>query len=190
MRARILTDEWEAVGFGLPIVEFHDSASLARSPRLLSLGPDPLSPDFSQTEAVQRLREAGDTPIEEAILDQRRITGVGNVLKSETLFLADTYPYTPASALDDQRLLNVVRVAGRLLRENVAGVEGRSLAGAGAGRTTTRSMDSSARLYVYARTGKPCRRCGTPIQSRRAGRDARFTYWCPRCQPEKARGDQ
>jgi endonuclease-8 len=182
MRARILTDQWEAVGFGLPIAEFHDAPSLARSPRLGSLGPDPLSPAFSEAEAVRRLRAAHDLPVEEAILDQHRITGIGNVLKSETLFVARTFPFAPVSELDDDQLLRIVRAAARLLRENVAGVESRSMSATGAARTTTRSMDPGTRLYVYGRSGKPCRRCGTAIQQRRAGRDARFTYWCPRCQ--------
>ncbi|MGZ5261971.1 MAG: zinc finger domain-containing protein, partial [Burkholderiales bacterium] len=40
-------------------------------------------------------------------------------------------------------------------------------------------------LWVYGRDGQPCRRCGTPIQSRKQGRDARVTFWCPECQREK-----
>lgn len=186
MRARIVTKEWEAVGFGLPIAEFHDAASLARSPRLASLGPDPLSPAFDRGEAIRRLRAAGDAPIEEALLDQRRIAGVGNVLKSEALFLAGAYPYAAAAALDDEALSRVVEVAARLLRENVIGVERPALGRARASRSTTRSLDPSAQLYVYGRAGKPCRRCGAAIRFRRAGQHARVTYWCPRCQAAAA----
>ena len=36
------------------------------------------------------------------------------------------------------------------------------------------------RLFVYERTGKPCRRCRTPIRQFTQGQ--RSTYWCPRCQ--------
>lgn len=183
MRVRILTDAWEAVGFGLPIAEFHDAASLARSPRLLSLGPDPLAAGFDESEAVRRLRAAGDVPIEEALLDQRRITGVGNVLKSEALFVARTHPFDATSTLDDDRLLKIVEAAARLLRENVVGIDRPAIARRGASRNTTGSSDPSAQLYVYGRAGKPCRRCGTTIQFRRAGAHARSTYWCPRCQP-------
>ena len=51
------------------------------------------------------------------------------------------------------------------------------------GRRTTRSLDPSAKLWVYGRAGQPCRRCGSPIRSKKTGPDARVTYWCPRCQP-------
>jgi endonuclease VIII len=183
MRALIVTDEWEAVGFGLPIAEFHDAASLARSGRLVSLGPDPLAADFDPAEAVQRLQAAGDEPIEEALLDQRRVSGVGNVLKSETLFLAGTNPYAPVATLGDRQLSEIVRIAARLLRENVSSADRPPMSRGRLGRNTTRSSDPSARLYVYGRAGKPCRRCGTPVRVRRAGRHARSSYWCPRCQP-------
>ena len=38
-------------------------------------------------------------------------------------------------------------------------------------------------LWVYGRGGKPCRKCGTPIEAKKTGLDARVTYWCPNCQP-------
>jgi endonuclease-8 len=39
------------------------------------------------------------------------------------------------------------------------------------------------RLWVYKRTGEPCRHCGSAIVSRKQGFDARTSFWCPRCQP-------
>lgn len=182
MRVRIITETWEAVGFGLPVAEFHDATSLARHPRLLALGPDPLAPGFDEHEAVRRLRMAGEMPIEEALLDQRRITGVGNVLKSEALFLARAYPFAPASALNDENLVEIVRSSARLLRENVVAVDRPAIVHTRASRNTTRSSNPAAQLYVYGRAGKPCRRCGTAIAFRRAGTHARSTYWCPHCQ--------
>jgi len=50
------------------------------------------------------------------------------------------------------------------------------------GRRTTGSLDPSAKLYVYGRSGKACRRCGTAIQVSKSGADVRLTYWCPHCQ--------
>jgi endonuclease-8 len=52
----------------------------------------------------------------------------------------------------------------------------------GYGHRTTGSLDPSARLWVYGRAGKPCRKCGTKIRLRSSGADARLTYWCPQCQ--------
>jgi endonuclease-8 len=121
-------------------------------------------------------------PVEEALLNQRRMAGIGNVLKSEALFVARVDPYAPVSALDAATLEELVRVSQRLLRENVAGVERPVVARRSAARGTTRSADPAAQLYVYDRAGRRCRRCGTTIEYRRAGLHARATYWCPKCQ--------
>ena len=50
-------------------------------------------------------------------------------------------------------------------------------------RRTTARGNPDERLWVYRRTGEPCRRCGSEIQSRKQGPDARTTFWCPQCQP-------
>ena len=191
MRARIITDEYEAVGFGLPVAEFHDARSLARSERLRSLGPDPLSEAFDARDAAARLKSAGDVPIEEAILDQRRIAGVGNVLKSEALFIAGIHPYATASAIPDAAIVRLVEVCERLLHDNVIGLSARApIAIRSAARVTTRSANPAAHLYVYGNAGKPCRKCGTPILYRRSGQHARSTYWCPKCQTVGAADQQ
>ncbi|MGH9236860.1 MAG: zinc finger domain-containing protein [Vicinamibacterales bacterium] len=46
----------------------------------------------------------------------------------------------------------------------------------------------AARLRVYGRAGRPCRRCGSPISRRPQGPHARSTDWCPRCQPANGAG--
>jgi endonuclease-8 len=47
---------------------------------------------------------------------------------------------------------------------------------------TTGSTAHGEGLWVYGRSGRPCRRCGTLVRSARQGKLARLTYWCPRCQ--------
>jgi len=43
-------------------------------------------------------------------------------------------------------------------------------------------------FWVYSHTGKPCRRCGTPIACASLGEPARWTWSCPKCQPRAANG--
>ena len=70
----------------------------------------------------------------------------------------------------------MVEVSQRYMKANVSvAVEGK--------RRTTNSMDREERLWVYGRRGEECRRCGTLIQMRKQGEQARSTYWCPVCQP-------
>ena len=53
-------------------------------------------------------------------------------------------------------------------------------------RRTTHRSDPGESLWVYGRSGQPCRRCGELIRRRLQGLDARATYWCPHCQPMPA----
>jgi endonuclease VIII len=114
-------------------------------------------------------------------LDQHVVAGIGNALKSEILFVAGIDPFAPAAALVDADVGRIIDVARKLMAANVL-TPAERLDNTG-GRRTTRSMDPHARLWVYSRAGKPCRRCGAAIQGRKTGVDARVTYWCPKCQP-------
>lgn len=172
MRIVIETADFVAVGFNVPVAEFLRAKDLARHKELRALGPDPLGPGFDRGEAIDRIRGGGRQAIGDVLLNQRTIAGIGNVLKSETLFVAGIDPFVETAQLDDRTIAAIVDVACRLMRDSVRG----------SGRRTTRSMDPRARLWVYGRAGKPCRRCGAAIRARKTGVDARLTYWCPRCQ--------
>jgi endonuclease-8 len=96
------------------------------------------------------------------------------------MFLAGRHPFTPVGSLADGELARIVDTSREQLAANVMG-RSQTLSTA-SGRRTTRSLDPSAKLWVYGRGGKPCRRCGSLIQSQKTGADARVTYWCPECQ--------
>jgi endonuclease-8 len=195
VRAVLHTDNVVAVGYHL-----HELALVptADEPRLLGhLGPDLLGEDWNPDEAVRRLRARPERPIAEALLDQRNLAGIGNLYKSEILFLRGIAPARPVSEVDD--LEGLVRLAHRLLTAN----RGRWT------QSTTGSLRRGETTYVYGRRAAPCRRCGTPIrkagpnpagpnraeraepnraepdeiQPTKAGLDERVTYWCPTCQP-------
>jgi len=100
------------------------------------------------------------------------------------LFAARVSPFAKVRELDDDTARRVLSVGRKLLLANVADVKAPHLMRAGAAaRRTTGLLNPSQRAWVYGRTGKPCRRCGTAIASAKQGEDARGTYWCPRCQP-------
>lgn len=171
-----------AVGFTVPIVELLPARDLARHEGLRALGPDLLAADFDRDEVARRIRAHGRDAIGDVLLNQRVVAGVGNVFRSEVLFLAGVNPLRAAGDLDDETVVRVIGKARELLRANVMD-ESQTLS-RGIGRRTTRSMDPDEKLWVYRRSGRPCRRCGAPIQVRKSGADARIVYWCPMCQPE------
>jgi endonuclease-8 len=180
MRIVIGTDAFEAVGFSIPVAEFLRGSELARHAQLRQLGPDVLAYDFDSAEAARRLRAEGATPVADALLNQRVLAGLGNVYKSEVLFMCRMEPFTAVSALTDAQIATIVETSHRLLRANVS--EGLApMTTYGGYRRTTGRSDPRERLWVYGRAGLPCRRCGTAIRLRKQGDDARLTYWCPAC---------
>jgi endonuclease VIII len=165
------TPESVAVCFDAPSIDLLTDADLPRH-RPLRVGPDLLAPGFDTEEAVRRLRERGHMTIGEALLDQRAVAGIGNVVKNEVLFLARVDPWRRVAEVDDDVLRRLLATARRVLAANARG--GR--------RVTTGVRAAGGELWVYGRAGRPCRRCGTRIEMRRQGELARSTYRCPRCQ--------
>lgn len=165
------TADFVAICFNAPVVDLLDAGRLRSHDALARLGPDLLSSSFEPSVACQRLRALDSIPIGEALLVQGALAGIGNVYKSETLFLCRQDPFTPVSHLEDGALLRIVNQARDLLCRNLTGFPRR-----------TRAAISGPRHAVYGRAGKPCLECGASILSRCQGAAARRTYWCPACQ--------
>jgi endonuclease-8 len=185
MRVVVGTSDFVAVGFNVPVAELLTARELARHRDLQTLGPDLLNADAGVPgpgdEIVRRMQARDQEAVADVLLNQRVVAGIGNVLKSEILFVAGIDPFRAVATLSDAELGRIIDVARDLLRANVLG--SRQTLSRAVGRRTTRSLDPNAKLWVYARGGEPCRRCGTRIVARKTGIDARLTYWCPHCQP-------
>jgi endonuclease VIII len=177
IRAVLSTPTLAAVGYHL-----HELALVgtAQEESLVGhLGPDLLGDassdgtwgpgEWDEDEAVRRLATRPERRIAEALLDQRNLAGIGNLYKSEILFLRGVHPATPVSDVDD---LSAMAALGRTL---LLGNRGRWE------QSTTGSLRRGERTYVYGRRGAPCRHCATTVRGEELGE--RITYWCPRCQP-------
>lgn len=144
--------------------------------RAEQLGPEPLDPDFGAADLAAGLGN-GRAPVKNALLDQRRVAGIGNIYASEALFRARVDPRRACGSLgpDDHRRLH--RALRAVLREALRG-EGTSLrdyrlVDGGSGRFQDR-------LRVYDREALPCPRCGTAIE--RIVQAGRSTFFCAACQ--------
>jgi endonuclease-8 len=153
MRVVIATEDFEAVGFNIPVAEF-GSAPVH--------GPDLLSDDFDRDEAIRRIRALGSAEIADVLLIQQVLAGIGNIYKSEVLYSCGINPFTRVDAIGDDALQRLVKRARAILQ---------------------RSTRERPRFQVYERSGQPCRKCGTRIEYRKQGTGVRGTYWCPKCQP-------
>lgn len=129
------------------------------------VGPDLLGRDVDPHALALRLRAAEPSaPLAAVLQDQRLVAGIGNMWAAEALWQQRLSPHLPVGRVD-------VGVLAALLdwtrSEMLAAVEGRRPPRA-----------------VYRRSGRPCRRCGTPLRSQGVGEHNRTAYWCPGCQPD------
>lgn len=173
-----------AVCFDAPVVELFETRAEGLHPALAPLGPDLLGEQFDAAEALRRLRDPSraEATIGEALLDQRVMAGVGNVYRSEILFIDRVDPFATVATLDEATLGHLIATTRRLLLANVSRRRGPE-------RSTTEGAREAggAPLWVYGRAGRPCRRCGTPVRAALLGGDLRRTvWWCPSCQPPEA----
>ncbi|MDX6258128.1 MAG: endonuclease [Frankiales bacterium] len=174
VRVVLGNDDWQAVGYRLPVVDLVETA--AEDQLVGHLGPDLLGPDWDQDEAVRRLAADPDRAIAEALLDQRNLAGIGNLYKAEGLFLRGLHPWTPVDGVDDLRAL--VALEHRLLLANRNRWD----------QVTTGDLRHGRQHWVFERQRQACRRCGTTILVAEQGPDprtARLSYWCPGCQPAR-----
>lgn len=174
VRALVEADSgWVAVCFQAPVVETYHRAA-GEPLALAALGPDLTAPDPDLAAALARAASvaAGDTEVADLLLDQRVAAGIGNVYKSEVLFLHGVDPFTPVADVDADVLGRIFATAHQLLRANLS---------------RSRRVTYRGGVAVYGRQGQPCPRCATPVRMRRQGAMARSTYWCPTCQPGAGR---
>ncbi len=159
-----------AVGYRMPVLEL--LATGDEDSAVGHLGPDLLADDVDLDEAMRRLAADPGREVGLALLDQRLLAGLGNLYRCETLFLERLTPWTPVGDVPD--LPALVRRGQRLMTVNRERWE----------QSTTGSLRRGDEHWVFERTGKACRRCGTRVVVAEQGAApyARLTYWCPRCQ--------
>jgi endonuclease-8 len=180
-RIVITTESWVAIAFQVADAELIARSEVDRHPRLSTLGPDLLSPEPDLGAARERIRISGAPHVAAALLAQQAVAGLGNVYKSELLFLCGVYPFTRTADVSDETLDRLLQRGVQLMRINVAES---SVVGPGrVGRMTTGRLNPREPLWVYGRAGEPCLKCGTPVRSE-SETGGRRTYWCPSCQPK------
>jgi endonuclease-8 len=173
VRVVLANADWQAVGYRMPVIELLPTDEEHRI--IGHIGPDLLG-EWDHDEALRRLRSKPAREIGPALLDQRNLAGIGNLYKAETLFLSGVTPWTRVGDIDD--LDAVVRRARKLMQANKNHWQ----------QTTTGSLRPGADHWVFERSGRPCRRCGTRVASAvqsEPGRERyeRISYWCAHCQP-------
>ena len=184
-RVIIETEDWVAVAFSAPLVETYRQFDQTRHPRAGGIGPDLCQSEADLHECSARLfhYDNSDATIAEALLDQRVMSGVGNVFRCEVLWACGIHPWAKVSTVPQSTCLDLVLMSAHQLRANLNSPV----------RVT--APDVPGGLAVYGRNGQKCVRCGDVIRLTKIGELARLLYWCPGCQvgcepyPEKDNSD-
>ena len=152
---------------------------LSAHPRLSRLGPDLLAeaPDIPGMVRRASFPGHGERPVALTIMDQTVSSGLGNVYKSEVLFLEGVRPTAATRTVPEKTLRLIFMTAHRLMKDNLSRRRRETVP------LALRPTPSSPHLWVYGRKGDPCLRCGTAVK--RIVQDGRSTYFCPECQPAK-----
>lgn len=148
---------------------------LANFPALAKLGQEPIAEDFDAEDFAKRLQGRSCT-IKQALLNQEIVSGLGNIYVDDSLAKSGISPLKPAKDLTEAELKRLVPAMREILEEAIR-----------YGGSTIKSFETiygkgsmQDHLLVYGQTGKPCFRCGTPIEKiKLAGRG---THYCPSCQ--------
>ncbi len=142
------------------------------------LGPEPLDSSFTAPVFTARLRGTR-AAVKKAIMDQRRLVGVGNIYANEALFQARIDPSRPAGQLSPPELQRLHRAIRNVLARAIAS-SGTTVRDYRTG-TGARGRFQFA-LRVYDRGGAPCRRCGRRLVTTHAidGRQTTMCWFCQR----------
>jgi endonuclease-8 len=126
------------------------------------LGPDILGEPPDYETMLTRLRSDPRREVGDALLDQRLVSGIGNLWKAEALWEARVSPWRRLEDVDDAEQRAVLESAHTQMRT---------------------ALDGPRPLRrVYRRAGRACPRCGGIVRSAPQGENARTAYWCPGCQ--------
>jgi formamidopyrimidine-DNA glycosylase len=113
------------------------------------------------------------------LLNQRFLAGLGNIYTDEALWRARVHPLRRADTLSEGEVVRLHRAIREVLVEAI-GQRGTTLDDRGYVGADGRPGRFTRDLAVYGRAGRPCPRCGTPIERIVVG--GRGTHLCPRCQ--------
>jgi len=155
-----------------------ETENLFETKELKSLAPEPFSDDFTSAY-FREILKTSKRSLKEFLLDQTKVTGLGNIYASEAMFLARVNPQTPAGEVSAKKAGVLFEKIREVLRESIAhgstlNVNPENIDGSYYGGGYTNGW------RVYDREKESCVKCRTAIE--RLKQAGRSTYFCPKCQ--------
>lgn len=176
----VLDDDGTGTSPGLDVTEAGTRKSLAAYvvrdpmdvPGIASLGPDPLTDDFTEEVLGEILQREGRKQLKGVLRHQGTIAGIGNAYSDEILHAARMSPFKPSSSLDEDDLATLHAA----IRDTLGAAVDRSRGLA----ASELKGEKKSHLAVHAQTGKPCPVCGDTVREVSFA-DSSLQY-CATCQ--------
>lgn len=140
------------------------------------LGPEPLSDAFSG-EHLFELAGKRKIPVKQFIMDQKVVTGVGNIYATEALFMAGISPVRAAGNISLKRY-QVLALAIKQILEEAIKQGGTTLKDFVGGDGKPGYFQQT--LHIYGKTGSDCPKCKSPLKSLKLA--SRNSVYCSTCQ--------
>jgi formamidopyrimidine-DNA glycosylase len=151
---------------------------LGKIKELQHIAIDPLDQVFTWPTFQYLLAQRG-AKMKQLLMDQKFISGLGNIYSDEVLFHAGLRYDRMSDALSSQEVRRLYRAIQEILQDAIK-LRGTTLDDEAYVDLFGNPGEYGAELKVYGREGMPCRRCRTPIQTVKV--QQRTSYYCPQCQ--------
>jgi formamidopyrimidine-DNA glycosylase len=155
-----------------------DADELGKVKELQHIAIDPLDQVFTWP-TFQYLLAQRATKMKQLLMDQKFISGLGNIYSDEVLFAAGLRYDRVSDTLSSQEVRRLYRAIQETLQDAIK-LRGTTLDDEAYVDLFGKPGEYGSELKVYGREGQPCRRCRTPIETVRISQ--RTSYFCPQCQ--------
>jgi formamidopyrimidine-DNA glycosylase len=146
---------------------------------IAKLGVEPLEDYFTEEVFIQILNKKKKGKIKPFLMNQKFITGLGNIYANEVLYRSNIHPLRLISSLNKKEVRNLYQQIKLVLSEAVE-LRGSTVADEAYRDTDGGKGKFAKKLQVYARKGESCIRCGHSIEVIRI--EGRSSFICPQCQ--------
>lgn len=140
--------------------------------------PDVLNHDFTETYFKQVIKHS-NKPIKTLLMDQEKISGIGNIYANDALFLAGIKPTRKSSSLTGKSIDRLYHAVKKVINQGLADLGSTGGDEAFVLPDGTRGSHQF-HFLVYDRENQPCTTCGTAIKRLKHG--GRSSFYCPKCQ--------
>ncbi|ABG29933.1 formamidopyrimidine-DNA glycosylase [Roseobacter denitrificans] len=159
-------------------MDLMETASADTHKLLSVLGPEPLGNDFHESHLIEAFKNR-NSPVKSVLLDQRIVSGLGNIYVCEALFRAKIHPIRKAGKISGARVATLVPIIREVLAE--------AIEAGGSSLRDFKQADGELGYFqhsfdVYGREGAPCKGEGCTGQIKRIVQSGRSSFYCAQCQ--------